>query len=1008
MVHFCRFLIVGVFALLMQLETQSQVVSSQDKSGDYYFNKGLHALTLGDSLTAYQQFEQAYAFSHNNDQITYYYLMLALHLEKSFAETMAIHWINQTNNVIYQSRLQYFLGEFYFHQKLSEKAIKTYSKVPIADLNNDEIVKMKFHLGYLYFKLGNWDKAGSLLNSLRQVKTGVFYTDANYYAGFLALKNKDYHLALTCFEIAAQNVDYENVVPFYIGQLYYFLGDIEKSIQFCTNALQSKDQFYDAQIRQLLGHLWFDKSNYEKALPYLANFVAKQEKVQSQDLYQLSFCYFQTKQWEKAIEGFKQLNNGNDSLAQNSMYLLATSYLKIEDKVGAKNAFLFCATQSQNLVQKEISMFNYGKLSVELKDYAQAVVTLDQFMDTYPTSIYFSESKQLWIKALALNNNFVQALDAYESIESPSEELLKIFPTILFGRSVVYLNDGQIDKAYALLNKITTIGYNQNVISQTYFWLGEIGYKLGQIDEAIHALIQYLNAPINEGEISIQHAKYTLGYAYLKKGEYQEALNNFNAVSSVNPSNAKQNYQQDAYVRSADCLMMLKQFKQATQAYQNVIDLQWSMEDYAVLQKSIILGGLGKTNEKISILEQFDNNYANSSYLNDARMELAETYIFKEDFKLAIAPLSSVVLDKKAESFHPIALYKLGVTYFNMNKNEPALQNFQTLIKSYPNAVETENALEFVRNIFIEDQKPELFVSFMNENGHPLAIEEQDSLTYRSAMLRYDEKNYIDAKAGLIKYLTLFPNGNYQIESNYLVAEMNYASQNFDSAAYYFSKVADQSPNRYAERANLLSARLYYFNFKNYELAEKYYLKLKEVAVQKENVLEALRGILRCQYKNCKWLDAAPIAKQIIEEKTFATDDILMANMVVYHEQLLKNDTVSAITILNKIILNNASVYTAEAHYELAHLQFLQKNYALAEKIAFDVTKKQASHEFWVTSAYILLGDIYAAQKDWFNALATYKSVADNANIATLKEEASQKYNLAQTAEKISNKVENQ
>ena len=79
----------------------------------------------------------------------------------------------------------------------------------------------------------------------------------------------------------------------------------------------------------------------------------------------------------------------------------------------------------------------------------------------------------------------------------------------------------------------------------------------------------------------------------------KSALNNFNAVSSVNPINAKQNFQQDAYVRSADCLMMLKQFKQATQAYQNVIDLHWTMEDYATLQKSIILGGLGKTNEKI-------------------------------------------------------------------------------------------------------------------------------------------------------------------------------------------------------------------------------------------------------------------------------------------------------------------------------------------------------------------------------------------------------------------------
>ena len=81
-----------------------------------------------------------------------------------------------------------------------------------------------------------------------------------YTGGFLALKNKDYYLALSCFEIAANNSDYANVVPFYIGQLYYFLGDVNKAIEYCTNTLQSKDQFYDVQIRQLLGHLWFDKN----------------------------------------------------------------------------------------------------------------------------------------------------------------------------------------------------------------------------------------------------------------------------------------------------------------------------------------------------------------------------------------------------------------------------------------------------------------------------------------------------------------------------------------------------------------------------------------------------------------------------------------------------------------------------------------------------------------------------------------------------------------------------
>ena len=146
MVSLYRYLLISLFSIVFQFSGGAQSASSIDKSTTY-FNKGLKSLTLGDSLTAFQQFEQAYGFSNNDDQITYYYLMLSLHLEKPFAEPLAIKWIKQTNNVIYHSRLQYFLGEYYYQVKDADKAISAYLKVPIQELSNDEIVKMKFHLG---------------------------------------------------------------------------------------------------------------------------------------------------------------------------------------------------------------------------------------------------------------------------------------------------------------------------------------------------------------------------------------------------------------------------------------------------------------------------------------------------------------------------------------------------------------------------------------------------------------------------------------------------------------------------------------------------------------------------------------------------------------------------------------------------------------------------------------------------------------------------------------------
>ena len=182
-----------------------------------------------------------------------------------------------------------------------------------------------------------------------------------------------------------------------------------------------------------------------------------------------------------------------------------------------------------------------------------------------------------------------------------------------------------------------------------------------------------------------------------------------------------------------------------------------------------------------------------------------------------------------------------------------------------------------------------------------------------------------------------------------------------------------------------------YFNYQNYDLAAKYFSILLQIATQKENLVEANKGLLRCQFKAEKWADANNIAQQIIEDKNSAMDDIEMANMIIYHQKLIAGDTSAAIQIINKVIKTGSSVITAEAHYQLANIYLLQNKLSLAEKTAFDIIKKQASYEYWVTSTYILLGDIYVAQKDSFNAIATYKSVADNATIEPLKIVAAQK-----------------
>ena len=146
-------------------------------------------------------------------------------------------------------------------------------------------------------------------------------------------------------------------------------------------------------------------------------------------------------------------------------------------------------------------------------------------------------------------------------------------------------------------------------------------------------------------------------------------------------------------------------------------------------------------------------------------------------------------------------------------------------------------------------------------------------------------------------------------------------------------------------------------------------------------------------------------AKTLAGKKGVNTDDKSIALLVLGKSQQVNNNCAEAITSFRSCAAINKTAWGAEARYEIANCQFSLGNYAVAEKSAMTVIKETGSYDNWVTKSYILLGDIFMQQKDYFNAKATYESVAKNALIPELKLEAQQKLDKAVAEEKATSKV---
>jgi TolA-binding protein len=183
-----------------------------------------------------------------------------------------------------------------------------------------------------------------------------------------------------------------------------------------------------------------------------------------------------------------------------------------------------------------------------------------------------------------------------------------------------------------------------------------------------------------------------------------------------------------------------------------------------------------------------------------------------EQYSAAIKPLNTILSGKNSDAFKPQAYLKLGVSYYNLKDNQNALNNFQKLISTYPNSPESDEAVDYVRDIFIDMQKPDDFVAFMQKSGKPVSYSEQDSLTFIIGQSAYNDRSYDNALKNFNNYLTKFPNGKYFIEANYMTADIYNTKKDFSHALTYYNIVTQNSPNSYAEQSLLQAAVLRILN----------------------------------------------------------------------------------------------------------------------------------------------------------------------------------------------------
>lgn len=991
---------------------QSSIYTDKDftfKQAQEYFQQGKYAV----SQPMFRQIiEDIGYFQASDRQLTlqdaqYYYDLCALKLQQPEGERLTREYISQADNNARRQMASYHLARYYFHQNKLQEAIPYYEQAGFDNLSREEAAHAKFELGYAYFNLKQFNKAQPLFRDIKDLHNEN-YIPANYYYGFIAYYNKDYDEALRSFEQVVGEKKYDIIVPYYIAEIYYYQNKFDKLLAYAQPYLKSGKLYYDADLKHLVGQTYFEKRDYASALPYLEAYEQGADELTKEDVYELAYCYYQTNNLPKAISGFKQLSGTQDSLGQNSMYLLGDCYLKTGQKADARNAFAFCARSSYNPRQQEISRFNYGKLSYELGFSDAALSTLREFTTTYPQSQYNTEAQEILVHLFMNTNDYKNALAVVEAIPQKTPSVRQAYQRVAFGRAMQLVGDGQLQEADRLLDLSLREAVDPGLRQLAYFWKGEIALRNKQYDASARYTRQYLGqgdyaTPAALGEANEQTAHYNLGYSLLKQGDYANALKEFQAAQAVFGAGGAR-IANDARLRAADCYYMMKDYDNAQALYNQAISSGQPGSDYALYQKGIIQGVSGNNDQKLSLLKQLSQQFPQSSFNGDADYQIASTYIADGQYAQAV-PYLKKVMTQEANPLAPAAMLKLGLAYVNMDNADAAADTYRDLVQRFPHSPEANEALESLRSLYVNSGNPDAYLNFVRSTGRSLTASAEDSITYAAAEASFANGQYAGAVTQFSNYLSRFPQGRFVLNAHFYRAESRYNQKDLAGALEDYAFVLDQGSSRFNERAAAQAAQVSFYQNKDYAKALGYFQQLQQLSTNKENNLAAARGILRCQYELQNWAGVRTAAAGLLAAANISTDDQIVAHFYAGRAYQQQQQPDSAVTEYRNVSRLTKSELGAESRFYTAQCLFGLQRYKEAETAAYDVIKNTPSYDYWVASAYILLGDIFWKQQDYFNAKATLQSIVDNCKIPELVEAARQKLDQVTAEEKSHSKI---
>lgn len=891
--------------------------------------------------------------------------------------------------------IQYWEGEWWFGRRRWEEALAVWHGLAGEFLPKHIYYDYMFKRAYSLFKIDSLDEALLVFEMLAGEKT-PYQDNANFFAGYIYYRLGVWQKAVEYFSRVEVVSAFEKYVPFYIAQALFMEGKTKNTyarfIDYALRALKNPAIHYKyrRELVRLLAYAYLAEGNAEEAANYMEQYLRARGTIGTpEDIFTLGYLSYRLGRFERARDYLSRVSVARslpDTLKDFAMYLIGVTDIKLgRMNEAATSLYQLSRTTSISEVRKN-AFFNALAAAIKEKLYHRAVNMARWGLDSL-TVLTGSERallEQTLATLLLALKDYQTGLKVLAKLRTRSPALIDAYLRLSYNEAVRLINEGRCQEATAYLDSCIANPLNSVITASAFFWKGECAYWREQWSEAIRWLSQFVQisdiVPDTLFPVHMGVAYYTMAYAYYRMGKLLEAQRRFeDAASTLMDSQLPQAspLAMEALLRAGDIAFNRREFPRAWNNYEKALALGVEPADYPLAQLATIAflnGDLGSLRQYARAMEE---RYPESPYRFTCDYLVGRALLDRQQYDEAERHFSKLITTDNPHRLE--ALAHMALLKLRMKDYQQAVEYARRVLRETRSGVVAQLAMSVSKSAYIALGDPEGYVDFVKEvTGAEVGHLQRDSVTFAAAEWYVEQGDCDGAVKALNTYLESFENGLFVTDARVLRAECLLSLKQYDKAFRDYEWIAYHAEPSVALEGARTAASIAEKHLKDTSAAYALYWRALELASASQLRTELLGNVVRLgtgKDMSRRFLEAAlELASSSYPGSTQHLQALRAVALYYYGQQMpdsayLWFDSVRALTQLEPGV---------EARYYMAQIMHLQGKYDSSIAMCLEIAEHVPAYEKWIVRAYLLIAQNLIAKQDYYQARATLKSLIDN------------------------------